>query len=123
MPERIIADTSALAAFCHRLADAEFITVDTEFMRESTYWPRLCLAQVGGPDEARAIDALADGIDLAPLFDLLANPKVLKVFHAARQDMEIFALLMDRLPARGARCLSIVLFPELHHRSDVVHRS
>ncbi len=99
MPERIIADTSALAAFCHRLADAEFITVDTEFMRESTYWPRLCLAQVGGPDEARAIDALADGIDLAPLFDLLANPKVLKVFHAARQDMEIFALLMDRLPA------------------------
>ena len=99
MPERVITDTPALAAFCHRLADAEFITVDTEFMRESTYWPILCLAQVGGPDEARAIDALADGIDLAPLFELLANPKILKVFHAARQDMEIFALLMDRLPA------------------------
>ena len=99
MPERVITDTPTLAAFCHRLADAEFITVDTEFMRESTYWPMLCLAQVGGPDEARAIDALADGSDLTPLFDLLANPKILKVFHAARQDMEIFALLMDRLPA------------------------
>ena len=99
MPERVITDTPTLAAFCDRLADAEFITVDTEFMRESTFWPVLCLAQVGGPDEARAIDALADGIDLAPLFDLLANPKILKVFHAARQDMEIFSLLMDRLPA------------------------
>ncbi len=99
MPERIITTTLALAAFCDRLADAEFITVDTEFMRESTFWPILCLAQIGGPDEARAIDALADGIDLAPLFDLLANPKILKVFHAARQDMEIFSLLMDRLPA------------------------
>jgi len=99
MPDRVITTTPALAAFCDSLADAEFITVDTEFMRESTYWPILCLAQVGGPDEARAIDALADGIDLAPLFELLANPKILKVFHAARQDMEIFALLMDRLPA------------------------
>ncbi|MDP6787941.1 MAG: ribonuclease D [Rhodospirillales bacterium] len=99
MPERVITDTPALVAFCRRLADAEFITVDTEFMREKTYWPRLCLVQVGGPDEARAVDALADGIDLAPLFDLLANPNVLKVFHAARQDMEIFALSMDRLPA------------------------
>ena len=98
MPERVITDTPALAAFCRRLADAEFITVDTEFMRERTYWPRLCLVQVAGPDEARAIDALADGIDLAPLFDLLADPEVLKVFHAARQDMEIFSILMDRLP-------------------------
>ena len=99
MPERVITTTLALAAFCERLADAEFITVDTEFMRESTFWPILCLAQIGGPDEARAIDALADGIDLAPLFELLANPNILKVFHAARQDMEIFSLLMDRLPA------------------------
>jgi ribonuclease D len=99
MPERLITDTLELAAFCDRLANTEFITVDTEFMRERTYWPRLCLVQVAGPDEARAIDALADGIDLAPLLDLLANPEILKVFHAARQDMEIFSLLMERLPA------------------------
>ena len=99
MPERLITNTPELAAFCRRLADAEFITVDTEFMRERTFWPRLCLVQVAGPDEARAIDALAESIDLTPLFDLLADPEILKVFHAARQDMEIFSLLMDRLPA------------------------
>ena len=67
-------------------------------MRERTYWPKLCLAQVAGPDEAAAIDALADGIDLAPLDELMANPKVLKVFHAARQDLEIFYLRMNKVP-------------------------
>jgi ribonuclease D len=94
----LIADNAELAAFCKRQAKAEFITVDTEFMRDSTYWPKLCLAQVGGPQEAAAIDTLAPDIDLAPLLELMKNPKVLKVFHSARQDLEIFFLLMDALP-------------------------
>ena len=95
----MITDTATLAAFCDRLADTPYITVDTEFMRESTYWPVLCLVQVAGPDEAKAIDALAPGIDLAPLLKLLDNPKTLKVFHAARQDLEIFHKLMGHVPA------------------------
>ena len=95
----IITDTRALADFCGRLKSTDFITVDTEFMREKTYWPILCLVQVAGPDEAKAIDALADGIDLSPLFELMADESVLKVFHAARQDLEIFHHLAGRLPA------------------------
>ncbi len=95
----MIADSAELAAFCKRQAKAEFITVDTEFMRDSTYWPKLCLAQVGGPEEAVAIDTLAPDMDLAPLLDLMRNPKILKVFHSARQDLEIFFLIMDTLPA------------------------
>ena len=94
----LITTTDDLAAFCKPLADAEFIAVDTEFMRERTYWPKLCLAQVAGPEEAAAIDALAEGIDLAPLDELMANPNVLKVFHAARQDLEIFYLRMNKVP-------------------------
>lgn len=99
MTVHLITTTVDLAALCRRLAGAEFITVDTEFMRETTFWPKLCLAQLAGPDEAAAIDALAPGIDLAPLFDLLSNPSVLKVFHAARQDLEIFHHLDGRVPA------------------------
>ena len=95
----LITTTGALADFCGRQADTGFVTVDTEFLREKTYWPQLCLIQVAGPGEAVAIDPLADGLDLAPLFDLLANPKVLKVFHAARQDVEIFHHLTGRVPA------------------------
>ena len=95
----VISDTPTLAAFCAELASAGFVTVDTEFMREKTYWPQLCLVQLAGPDEARAIDAQADGIDLAPLFELMNAPGVLKVFHAARQDLEIFHHLSGRLPA------------------------
>ena len=95
---KLITTTDELAAFCKPLADAEFVTVDTEFMRERTYWPKLCLAQVAGPEDAAAIDALADGIDLSPLDELMANPKVLKVFHAARQDLEIFYLRMNSVP-------------------------
>lgn len=94
----IITETTELAAFCGRAAAFPFITVDTEFIREKTYWPVLCLVQVGTPDEAVAIDALADGIDLEPLFDLLANEDVLKVFHAARQDVEIFVNLAGKVP-------------------------
>jgi len=96
---KLITTTDELAAFCKPLAKAEFVAVDTEFMRERTYWPKLCLAQVAGPDEAAAIDALAEGIDLSPLDELMANPKVLKVFHAARQDLEIFYLRMNKVPA------------------------
>ncbi len=93
-----ITDTRTLADFCGRLAGTPYITIDTEFMRETTYWPVLCLVQLAGPDEARAIDALAEGMDLQPLFDLMADENVLKVFHAARQDMEIFHRLAGRLP-------------------------
>jgi ribonuclease D len=95
----LIADSDALAAFCLRQATADFVTVDTEFMRDRTYWPILCLVQVGGPDEAVAIDPMAEGIDLAPLFALMADPQVLKVFHAARQDIEIFVNLTGKVPA------------------------
>jgi ribonuclease D len=95
---KLITTTDDLAAFCKPLAHAEYVAVDTEFMRERTYWPKLCLAQVAGPDDAAAIDALAEGIDLAPLDELMANSKVLKVFHAARQDLEIFYLRMTKVP-------------------------
>ncbi|MBF0562645.1 MAG: ribonuclease D [Alphaproteobacteria bacterium] len=86
----LIADTAALTALCDRLSRVSFITVDTEFMREKTYWSHLCLVQVAGPDEAHCIDPLSPEIDLKPLYDLMVNPGVLKVFHAARQDVEIF---------------------------------
>lgn len=94
-----IETTEALAAFCERRAADTFITVDTEFLRDKTYWPLLCLVQVAGADEAAIIDPLAPGIDLQPLFDLMANEAVLKVFHAARQDLEIFFTLTGRMPA------------------------
>src|SRR5712675_2915021 len=84
-----ITTTKELAAACTRLAKHDFITVDTEFLRETTYFPILCVAQVASADEAIVIDALAEGIDLAAFFKLMANEKVLKVFHAARQDIEI----------------------------------
>lgn len=94
----LIADSDALRALCDRLSKAEFITVDTEFMRDRTYWPGLCLVQVAGPDEAWCIDPLAPDIDLTPLFDLMRNESVLKVFHAARQDLEIFYRAMGAFP-------------------------
>jgi ribonuclease D len=94
----LITDTDALAAFCVRQKGAQFVAVDTEFMRERTYWPILCVVQVAGPDEAVAIDALAEGIDLAPLLALMSDPATLKVFHAARQDLEIFFHLSGDVP-------------------------
>ncbi|HTW54538.1 MAG TPA: ribonuclease D [Stellaceae bacterium] len=94
----LITDSAALAEFCGRQKGAEFITVDTEFMRERTYWPILCLVQVAGPDEAVAIDALAPEIDLAPLLALMNDRATLKVFHAARQDLEIFFHLSGAVP-------------------------
>ncbi|HEY9079712.1 ribonuclease D [Magnetovibrio sp.] len=95
----LITKTADLIQFCNSLKGTPFVTVDTEFMRESTYWPQLCLVQVAGPDDAAAIDALAPGIDLAPLFDLMDAQETLKVFHAARQDLEIFYHLMGHVPA------------------------
>jgi ribonuclease D len=85
----LITTTAELAATCERLASHAFITIDTEFLRETTYYPLLCVAQLASPDEAVVVDALAPGIDLKPFFDLMANERVLKVFHAARQDIEI----------------------------------
>ena len=95
----LITDTAALAELCTTLAAETYVTVDTEFLRESTYWPKLCLVQVAGAEQAAAIDACAPGIDLQPLLDLMADESVLKVFHAARQDLEIFFQLMDGIPA------------------------
>ena len=85
----LITTTDELAAICARMARHPFITVDTEFLRETTYYPLLCVAQIASADEAAVIDALAPGIDLKPFFDLMADEKVIKVFHAARQDIEI----------------------------------
>ncbi|MBN8920694.1 MAG: ribonuclease D [Rhizobiales bacterium] len=84
-----IINNETLAAACARLAEHPFITVDTEFLRETTYYPKLCVVQLASTDEAVVIDALAEGIDLDPFFALMANERVLKVFHAARQDIEI----------------------------------
>ena len=85
----LITTTDDLAAICARMAQHPFTTVDTEFLRETTYYPLLCVAQIASADEAAVIDALAPGIDLKPFFDLMTNEKVIKVFHAARQDIEI----------------------------------
>jgi len=95
----LVTDTETLAALCDRLAQADFVTVDTEFMRESTYYPDLCLVQVASPDEAAAIDPKAPGIDLAPLLKLLVEDEVLKVFHAGGQDLEIIYNLTGKTPA------------------------
>jgi ribonuclease D len=84
-----ITSNQNLAAACARLARHRFVTVDTEFLRETTYYPKLCVVQMASADEAVVIDALAEGIDLTPMFALMANECVLKVFHAARQDIEI----------------------------------
>ena len=85
----LITTTRDLADACDRLARHPFVTVDTEFLRETTYYPLLCVAQIASTDEAVVIDTLADGLDLKPFYELMANERVLKVFHAARQDIEI----------------------------------
>lgn len=87
-----------VAAFCARASAEPFITIDTEFLRESTYWPKLCLIQIGLKEEAVAIDPLAEGMDLAPVWELIANEGVLKVLHACKQDMELFLKVSGALP-------------------------
>ena len=99
MDVTVIDTTEELAAFCDRLAAHDFVTVDTEFMREKTYYAKLCLIQAASAEEAAVIDPLAESLDLAPFLDLLADESTLKVFHAARQDLEIFHHLMGRVPA------------------------
>lgn len=94
----LLTTTEQLVAFCESLQGAEYIAIDTEFLREKTFWPQLCLVQIAGPREAVAIDPLSDDMDLAPLYDLLEDPKILKVFHAARQDVEIFCHLTGKVP-------------------------
>ncbi|HEY6023141.1 MAG TPA: ribonuclease D [Pseudolabrys sp.] len=94
----LISTTGELAAVCARMAGHPYVTVDTEFLRETTYYPLLCVAQMASPDEAVVIDALASGIDLAPFFALMANESVIKVFHAARQDIEIVWNMAGTIP-------------------------
>jgi ribonuclease D len=86
---RLIATTQELVQACQRFAQHDFVALDTEFIREQTFWPKLCLIQLAGPDEEALIDPLSNSIDLKPFYDLMANECVVKVFHAARQDIEI----------------------------------
>lgn len=94
----LVTSSSDLAAICERLSRHPFVTVDTEFLRETTFWPKLCVVQMAGPDEAIIIDALAPNLDLSPLYELMRNEQVVKVFHAARQDVEIFWNLAKTIP-------------------------
>lgn len=98
----LITTNAALKAFCATLTDCPYITVDTEFMRERTYYAKLCLIQISGPDrEAVGVDVLAgeEELDLSPIWELFANKNIMKVFHAARQDLEIIYQLSGTLPA------------------------
>ena len=97
-PPVLVTDSAALDALCTRLRGETVVTVDTEFMRERTYWPELCLVQLAGGEDVAVVDSLAPGLDLAPLGALLADPAVTKVFHAARQDVEIFLQLFGAVP-------------------------
>src|SRR5438309_352158 len=97
---QLITTTNSLAEVCGRLQRHPFVTVDTEFLRESTYYPKLCVAQIASTDEAIVVDALADGIDLKPLFHLMADEGVIKVFHAARRDIEVRWHAGERLQTR-----------------------
>jgi ribonuclease D len=95
----LVTDTTVLTALCGRLAAEPFVTIDTEFMRERTYYPELCVVQLGGERDVAVIDTLAPGLDLLPLGALLADTGVVKVFHAARQDVEIFLERFGQVPA------------------------
>lgn len=95
----LIETTAELTEICRRMAQHPFVTVDTEFLRETTFWPKVCVIQIASPAEAVAIDALAPTLDLAPFFDLMRDPNVVKVFHAARQDLEIIWNLAKLVPA------------------------
>ncbi|MEM1317480.1 MAG: ribonuclease D [Pseudomonadota bacterium] len=95
---RIIETTQDLADTCGAFAQHDYVTVDTEFLRETTFWPILCLIQIAGPDDECIVDPMADGIDLQPFFDLMADTATVKVFHAARQDVEIIYHLGGLVP-------------------------
>ena len=95
----LITTTHALIETCQRLAQHAYVTVDTEFLRETTFWPKLCVIQLASEAEAVAVDALADDLDLTPFFELMRDTNVVKVFHAARQDLEIIWNLSKSLPS------------------------
>lgn len=95
---QLITTTADLASACQDLAESEFVAVDTEFMREQTFWPVLCLIQIATPTAGLIIDPMAPGIDLAPFWQLMANERVMKVFHAARQDIEIVVIKTGQVP-------------------------
>ena len=97
----VITTTTALEDACASLARHPFVTIDTEFLREQTYWPELCLIQMAGPsdNEAFIVDPLADGLDLASFFDLMTDLNVIKVFHAGRQDIEIVLVKSGAIPS------------------------
>ena len=105
-PMHTITTTTELATACKRLAAHPYVAVDTEFLREDTYWPKLCLVQLAGPDDALIVDPLAKGIDLAPLYALMADTAVIKVFHAGRQDIEIFHAQAGVIPQPHVRYAS-----------------
>jgi ribonuclease D len=95
----MIEDTATLAAMCERLSKSSFVAIDTEFMRENTFWPDLCLIQIADEHEAAAVDPKAEGLDLRPLLDLMTeNDEILKVFHAGGQDIEIVYNLTGKTP-------------------------
>ena len=95
---RIIETNDALKAFIEELSTAPYLALDTEFLRDQTYYPRLCLIQVAAPGSEGIIDPLAPGLDLGPFFQLLKRPDIVKVLHAARQDIEIFFLMAGVIP-------------------------
>ncbi len=95
----LVTDSGELAAYCQSFAKHPYVTVDTEFLRETTFWPKVCVIQLACDDHAIAVDALAEGLDLSPFFELMANENVVKVFHAARQDIEIVWHLAKIIPA------------------------
>lgn len=95
---KIITDTKSLENVCNEISKYDYVTVDTEFLRETTFWPKLCLVQMGWPGDAVIVDVLAKDFDLAPFFKLMADESVVKVFHAARQDIEIIYKLGHLLP-------------------------
>ena len=96
---RIITESGALAEICATWSDKDYLTIDTEFLRSSSYWPQLCLIQVAHAGEGVLIDPLAADIDLTPFFALMTAPNIVKVFHAARQDIEIFHHMERCIPA------------------------
>ena len=95
----LISDSKQLEDCCRALAAHDYVTVDTEFLREQTFWPQLCLIQMAGPELEFLIDPLANDIDLKPFFELMADPETVKVFHAGRQDIEIVYARAGLIPA------------------------
>ena len=95
---KLIEDSSELKLICQKLSNEEYITVDTEFLRERTYYPKLCLIQIASENEAFIVDPLAENINLSPVFEVFNNKNIVKVFHSARQDIEIIVNLSGKVP-------------------------